>query len=381
MSKEKVISITDTPGSFKKWGPMDRHIHIADRKIGPGCPVFVIAEIGTNHNRDINQAKKLIDAACSAKADSVKFQIYEADDIVSSSIQASDYDLDKDYGKCSAKELFDRYFRTPKQWLFELVPYAKKRGLIPIATAHSRNGAMFIEESGCSAIKIASMDFNNKPVLQQIVESTNLPVILSTGMSSLDDIDQTLSWIRHCPQKSALLHCVSNYPPIPDELHLGNIPFLKNKFKNIPVGFSDHSITQLSSIAAVTLGACIIEKHITLDRNQTGPDHHFSTEPHEFKELVFAIRSVAQMVSCQERFEEPSATEMMKKQVYQRSLISKGNLKAGTIISMDNIQITRPGVGIAPKHLEKILGLKILVDAEDQTPLTFKMFGTGVDEN
>lgn len=359
---------------------MDGHIHIAGRKVGPGHPVFIIAEIGTNHNRDINQAKKLIDAAWSAKADSVKFQIYEAGDIVSSSIQASDYNLDKEYGDCPAKDLFDRRFRTPKEWLSELVPYAKKRGLVPVATAHSRDGAVFIQESGCSAIKIASMDFNNKPVLQQIVESTDLPVILSSGMSNLDDIDQTLSWIGKNRKKIALLHCVSNYPPKPEELHLGNISYLKRKL-NIPVGFSDHGITQVSSIAAVALGASIIEKHITLDRNQTGPDHSFSTEPLEFKELVSAIRSVEVMVSCQDRFEEPSADEMMKKKLYQRSLLAKGDIKAGTIISMDHIQITRPGVGIEPKYLEKVLGLKILVDADDQTPLKFEMFGKGLDKN
>lgn len=360
---------------------MDRHIHIAGRKVGPGHPVFVIAEIGTNHNRNINQAKRLIDAAGSAKADSVKFQIYEADDIVSSSIQASDYNLDKAYGQCPAKDLFDQRFRTPKQWLSELVPYAKKKGLVPIATAHSRNGAQFIQASGCSAIKIASMDFNNKPILQQIVGSVDLPVILSTGMSSLDDIDETLSWLGLNRKRLALLHCVSNYPPKPDELHLGNISYLKKRLKDIPVGFSDHSLTHVSSIAAVTLGASIIEKHITLDRNQTGPDHSFSTEPLEFKKLVSAIRSVELMISCQDRFEEPSEDEMKKKTLYQRSLLAKGDIKAGTIISMNHIQITRPGVGIAPKYLEKILGLKILVDATDQTPLSFEMFENGLYEN
>ena len=360
---------------------MDGSIHIANRKIGSGQPVFVIAEIGTNHNRDIDQAKKLIDAAWTAKADAVKFQIYEADDIVSSSIQASDYNLDEEYGQCPATALFDRRFRTPKQWLFELVPYAKNKGLVPIATAHSREGAVFIQESGCSAIKIASMDFNNKPVLQQIAGAVDLPVILSTGMSGLDEIKQTLSWMAQSKRGLALLHCVSNYPPKPHELHLGNISYLNRVLKDIPVGFSDHSITQAGSIAAVALGACIIEKHITLDRNQTGPDHAFSTQPLEFKELVCAIRSVEQMVSCPDRFEDPSAGEMMKKTIYRRSLLAKGKIKAGTRISMDNIQITRPGVGIEPKYLEKILGLEILVDAQDQTPLTFDMFGKELGES
>lgn len=345
---------------------------IGGRLVGRGQPCFIIAEIGTNHDQSLAQAKALVKAAHETGADAVKFQIYEAGDIVSNAIMPSDYGLEDTYPGITMFEAFHRHLRTPREWFPELSDYAMALGIIPLATAHSGTGAAFIDEMGMAAVKIASMDLNNLPLLSDVTRATKLPVIVSTGIASLAEIDDAVSLLARAGHPHALLHCVANYPAAAAEMRLQNIPVLLQAYA-VPIGFSDHSLSAVSSIAATTLGACIIEKHITLNRAGRGPDHPFALEPQDFKALVAAIREVEAAYRPSTGFTPPLERERKKRQLYRRSLVSARAIAKGQRIEREDIKITRPGTGLAPRHLEDVIGLRAAQDIAPETPLTWEM--------
>lgn len=347
-------------------------IKIENRLVGEGHPAFVIAEIGTNHNRRIETAKELIRATAESGADSVKFQIYEADDIVSHKVRPADYGLEKMFPSESMHQVFDRKLRTPREWFPELVNYSRELGLLPLATAHSRSGAEFIVRQGMCAIKIASMDMNNLPVLDEIAQVATVPVIFSTGLSELDEIGETVEVFKKRKVPFAILHCVANYPAAFEELHLKNMEVIR-ELHQVPVGFSDHTLSTLSSAVAVALGACIIEKHITLNRQDTGPDHPFALEPSEFKRLVSDIRLVEKAYQSNGGFKGPSERELAKRVSYRRSLVASVDIPKGTVIAKDQVKITRPGNGIPPKFFSEVVGRKALRPISAESPIEWNM--------
>ena len=347
-------------------------ITIGDRLVGEGCPCFIIAEIGTNHNSDLACARELVRVSSEAGVDAVKFQIYEADDIVNHRILTEEYGLQDLYVESTMHQVFDRYLRTPREWFPELSEYARELGVLPMATAHSGAGASFIAGQGMAAVKIASMDLNNLPVLRDIVERVKVPVIFSTGMSELPEIDETVRIFKKYGKPYAILHCVSNYPAEFAELQLQNIRVLREMY-GVPVGFSDHTLTTISSVAAVFLGASIIEKHITLNQSDLGPDHPFALEPAELKKLVEDIRRVESAYAPEAGFVGPGERERAKRILYRRSLVARRDLEAGSVIREEDIKITRPGNGILPKDLGSVIGRITLKKIEAETPLQWEM--------
>ena len=347
-------------------------ISIGGRLVGGGHPCFVIAEIGTNHNRDLAQAKKLVKASAEAGADAAKFQIYEADDIVNHRILPQEYGLQDLYPAQTMHQVFDQYLRTPREWFPELSDYARELGILPMATAHSGSGAAFIVEQGMVAIKIASMDLNNLPVLQDIADAAEVPIIFSTGMSELNEIDETVQLFKKSSKPFAILHCISNYPAAFEELHLQNIRILQEMY-HVPVGFSDHTLATLSSAVALALGASIIEKHITLNRADSGPDHPFALEPDEFEKLVDDIREVERAFDRQAGFIGPSEQEQAKRILYRRSLVTRQAISAGSVITKEDIKVTRPGSGVSPKYFNLVVGRTARREIEAETPIQWDM--------
>ncbi len=345
---------------------------IGEREVGDGHPALIIAEIGTNHNRRLDQAKTLVRAAAEAGADAVKFQIYEADDIVNRRIMPSEYGLEKLYPGKTMREVFDQDLRTPREWFPELSDFTRGQGAMPMATAHSGSAAAFICRQGMVAVKIASMDLNNLPVLRDIAEASTVPVIFSTGMSEWADIEESVQVFRRAGKPFGILHCVSNYPADFADLHLQNLCILRDTY-GVPVGFSDHTLSTLSAAVAVALGASMIEKHITLSRKDRGPDHPFALEPGEFKAMVDDIRSVESAYVRGAPFAGPSERERRKLPLYRRSLVASRRIAAGAVLAADDIKITRPGTGIAPKHLDEVIGRKASVEIPAETPITWEM--------
>jgi len=331
---------------------------------------FVIAEIGMNHDGNKQKARKLITAAAQAGVDAVKFQTFRATDIINPTLPA-DYDpQEKVPDKYRYFYQYIKEYELPYDWHDELIEYSKQKVVIFISTPCSLEAVKFLSPR-VPAFKVASMDLNNMPLLQEI-GSQKKPVILSTGIGTLNEISRAIATLKKSgTSEIALMHCISNYPALPQDLNLRNIAMLREAF-NLPVGFSDHSLGITSSIASVALGACIIEKHITLNRNTPGPDHYFALEPLELESLVKGIREVELALGKDTRRISPD--EEQKKVTYRRSLLANKHLKAGHRISRDDIVVLRPGSGIDPFDIAKVEGSVLRVDVSAYTPLKWEYF-------
>lgn len=330
---------------------------------------YTIAEMGTNHDRKKTVAKKLIDAAATAGADAIKYQVYHAGDIVSKNISAKEYGFEEYYDAETAYEVFDEHLRLPRSWFGDLTEYASKQGLDNIATVHCPDCADFVADFDIQAFKIASMDLTHLPLLKSLIRH-NLPIILSTGMASLAEIDTSVSTLRTNGHNNvAVLHCVSNYPTDPSELNLRNIPMIRDAF-DISVGFSDHTLSTLTPALAVVHGASVIEKHLTLDRKRDGPDHPFALEPNEFGTLVENINLATKAPGETSRM----LTDSGKRSEYRRSIIADTDLIAGETITEDSIRFARPGNGIEPKHIDRILGMTLQTDVSAEQVVKWQYF-------
>lgn len=342
------------------------------RKIGPGEAPYIIAEIGTNHNRDKQTAKEMIRRVAAAGADCVKFQIYEPEEIVSARVRAADYGLDKWYGDISAQEMFARHLMTPKAWFPELRDECHTLGLDLAATIHGPNGVAWSLEMDLDLIKIASMDHTNLPLLEALAGTVHAPILISFGMARLTDVDAAMEVLRKHPPGSGMFHCTALYPPRAEELMLGKIPFYRNRF-TVPVGFSDHSGDTVTALTAVGLGACFFEKHVTIDRQQQGPDHPFALEFSTLQNYVDDLQTAFISIgNCE--FREPSAREISNRSAYLKSLIAVRNLSAGDTIKVDDIYAARPGTGVQPKHLGTVLGKTLSRNVLAETPLDWADF-------
>jgi N-acetylneuraminate synthase len=346
-----------------------RQLSIASRVIGLGRPAYVIAELSANHNQSFDEAVKLVHAAKEAGADAVKLQTYTADTIT---IRCDRPEFRIGGGTLwDGKTLHDLYGEafTPWDWQPRLKRLANDLGLELFSTPFDATAVEFLEEMGVPAYKVASFELNDLPLIQRIAK-TGKPMILSTGMATLAEIGEAVDAARHsgCTQL-ALLKCTSAYPAPPTEMHLRTIPHLAETF-NVPTGLSDHTLGIAVPVAAVALGACIIEKHLTLSRKTPGPDSAFSLEPQEFKAMVEAIRTAEQALG---RVHYGLSEKEAASRVFRRSLFVTRDMKAGEAFSADNIRSIRPGHGLPPKHLSEVLGRRAVRDIVKGTPLQWDL--------
>ncbi len=342
-------------------------------RIGAGLEPYVIAEIGTNHNRDIETAKALVRMVAEAGCHCAKFQIYEPDEIVCGSIRARDYGLDGLYGDISAQEMFARHLQTPKAWMPELKELCHSLGLDFGATIHGWNGLAWAREIELDLVKIASMDHTNLPFLAALVNQVEAPILISFGMAGLEDIDAALSVLKpHKPGVGAF-HCIAVYPPEPAEMRLRTIPFLTDR-SGVSIGFSDHTTDVTTAVAALALGAVMFEKHVTLDRTQNGPDHPFALEPEMVRDYVANLKSAA-LALGQPGFTPPSPRETVNRSNYVKSIIARSGLPAGHALTADDLYLARPGTGIEPRHLAAVLGRTLVRPVAAETPLSWEDLG------
>jgi sialic acid synthase SpsE len=335
-------------------------VTIAGRLVGPGHPCYVIAEAGSNHNRDLPTALRLIDVAAEAGADAVKFQTYRAEGLYSRRTPTMSY-LDKDGLLEPGESVFDLIKRVelPWEWHQTLADHARAAGIHFLSTPFEEAAVASLEVAGVPAWKIASYEVNHLPLIRRCAK-TRLPLLISTGMASLGDIERALDTANEAGATEVLLlHCAINYPPRFEDLNLRTIPMLAAAF-GVPVGWSDHSMGHTADVAAVALGACAVEKHYTLSRDHSGPDHAFALEPAELAAMVRAIRETeAAMGSSVKRVTDAEA-EMFR--LGRRSLVAARDVPNGRTIEEADIAVKRPGYGIPVHDLETVIGRRAAHD-------------------
>lgn len=342
-------------------------IEIGGRQVGSGEPCFIIAEAGVNHNGDINLAKKLIEVAKDAGVDAVKFQTFKAENVVTRSADKAEYQKETTGAEESQYEMI-RKLELSEEDFKDLFAYAREQGTTFLSSPFDKGSVDLLDMLGVPAYKIPSGEITNFPLLRHIVRKKK-PIILSTGMSTLDEIEEALKVIREeGAEEIILLHCISCYPARIEDMNLRVIETLRNTFE-LPVGLSDHTPSVTIPIAAVALGACVIEKHFTLDTNLPGPDHKASLEPQELTKMVKAIRDVEKAMGG--GIKRPTKEEEENKKVARKSLIATRDIPAGTKLTEEMLVIKRPGTGIEPKHLEKIIGATAKVDIKRNDRITW----------
>lgn len=338
---------------------------IEDKKIGPNEPTFIIAELSANHMNDFDIAVKTIESMAEAGADAVKFQTYTPDTIT--------IDCDNEYFQIKqgtiwdGQVLYDLYEDAymPWEWQPKLKKIAEDLGLIAFSSPFDKTSVDFLEEMDVPAYKIASYEITDIPLIEYVA-SKGKPIIISTGIASLDDIELAIQTCLDAGNNQiAILKCTSSYPSPFDEINLNTIPKLEEKF-NVIVGLSDHTMGCEVSVAGVALGAKIIEKHFVLDRTMDTPDSEFSMEPQEFKQMVDSIRNVEKALG-NDTFE--LTEKMIINQDFSRSLFAVKDMKEGDIITENNVRSIRPGFGLHPKYLKMILGKKVKINLKKGNPI------------
>jgi len=331
-------------------------IEVNGKLIGPGSPCYVIAEIGSNHNGNIDTAKKMIKIAKDYGVDAVKFQIFREKTLYPFEAGSVDYlKISKSINQLVIEN------EVPDEFHKELLEYCDKVGVAYLCTPTDEKLADYLDEIGVSGFKIASYALTHIPLLRHIAKKGK-PIILSTGCTNLEEISEAVRVIREAGnEKLVLMQCVSQYPADINHTNINVINTLKIAFQ-VPVGMSDHSEDPyIVPYASVVIGADVIEKHYTLDRTQVGPDHSFAIEPDELKEMVIGIRSVEAAMGTSEKYVTEVETEM--RSFAHRSVFSTEKLEVGTVISSNNTAILRPGKkepGIAPKYYDKIIGAQVV---------------------
>ena len=345
---------------------MIKYFKIATKKIGDKNPCFLIAEIGSNHNRSKKIVKKLIKKVALAGFDAVKFQIYDPEEIFSKKITTSDVKLEKLYGKKFWWEIARDKILMPRSWFKEMFKYARSLGLITFSTIHSIKDINFLKKLKAPVLKIASIDLTYYELIKNLTKY-NLPLIISTGMADIDEISKIYNILKKKKfKKFSFLHCVSCYPPKPEEVNLNNIKYFKKKF-NIPIGFSDHSDGIAQSIASISLGANIIERHVTLDKSMIGPDHPFALNPEQMKRFVKEIREAEKSLGKFKRV--LSSRERSNRKMIRRSIVLRQDVKKNQILKLKNVKFSRPGSGIDINNINRLIGLKFKKDIRSDTLL------------
>lgn len=320
---------------------------------------FIIAEAGVNHNGDLAMAKQLVDVAVESGADAVKFQTFRAESLVTSGAERAAYQKQNMGGDESQFEMLKKLELSFEDFRI-LKKYCDGKKIEFLSTPFDEECARFlVEDLGMARVKIPSGELTNLPYLQ-VLASFQKPMILSTGMSDLQEVRQAVSVIEKISEVSlTILHCTTNYPCLFEEVNLRALQTLRETFRR-PVGYSDHTLGIEVAIAAVALGASVIEKHVTLSRTLKGPDHRCSLEPEEFKKMVESIRHIEKALGTGEK--KPTSSEMEMRKLARRSLVFSRSLSAGTTLCREDLLARRAGEGVAPQDLEKLVGLKLKVN-------------------
>jgi len=344
---------------------------IGRRAVGPGCPCFILAEAGVNHNGVPELARRLVDVAAEAGADGVKFQTFKTDRLVSRQARKAGYQVQTTGGTESQFEMLRRLELSADAHR-DLVARGQQRGLLFLSTPFDPESADLLDSLGVPAFKIGSGDVTNLPLLRHVARKGK-PMLLSTGMSRLGEVEDALRAIEEAGHPDLiLLHCVSSYPAEPKDVNLRAMATLAAAFQ-VPVGYSDHTIGSEVALAAVALGACVIEKHFTLDRTLPGPDHQASIEPAELKALVQGIRTVEQALGTGRK--EPAESEADVARAARRSLVMAKDAPAGTVLTEDLVAVQRPGTGLPPALLPCVLGRRLREDVTAGTVIQLGMLG------
>jgi pseudaminic acid synthase len=346
-------------------------LKIGHIKIGTGCKPFIIAEMSGNHNQSLDTALSIVEAAAKSGAHALKLQTYTADTITLN-VNNKEFLISDENVLWKGKSLYELYeeAHTPWDWHQPIMQRAKELGMVCFSSPFDESSVDFLEDLNVPAYKIASFENNHIPLIKKVA-STGKPVIISTGMATVADIDEavTAAYEGGC-KDLILLKCTSAYPASPYDSNVLTIPHMRELF-NCEVGLSDHTMGIGTSIAAVACGASVIEKHFTLDRSDGGVDSDFSLEPNEMKSLVIeterAYQSLGNVVYGGTKNEE-------KSKIFRRSLYVAENMKAGDIFTKRNLKIVRPGMGLSPKHYDKCIGRKVKEDLKKGTAVKWNLF-------
>jgi len=349
-----------------------RSFRVGERVIGDGAPVFVVAEAGVNHNGDLALARRLVDAAREAGADAVKFQTFRSDALVSRHAPKAAYQRATTGEAGSQAEMLSRLELSFDQHV-DLRDRCAKQGLVFFSAPFDEASVEVLAALGVSLYKVPSGEITNLPLLARIAAKRK-PVILSTGMSTLDEVAAAVDAIGAAGDPPlALLHRLSAYPAPVDEVNVRAMGTLRDRF-GCPVGFSDHTLGIAVALGAVARGAAIIEKHLTLDKSLPGPDHRASLEPGEFAELVRGIRAIE--ASLGDGDKRPMPCEADVRRVARKSLVAARALRAGEVLTSDAVAIKRPGTGIPPSALDSALGRRVRRDVMADEVLDWAMLET-----
>lgn len=344
-------------------------ITIENKKIGDGKPCFIIAEAGVNHNGTISLAKQLIDVAYEAGADAIKFQLFKTEKFVIPTAEKADYQKKNDSITTSQFQMLKKLEISETNFK-KIVAYAKKKKIIFLSTAFDDESIDLLIRLDVPAFKIPSGEITNFPSMKKIAQQEK-PVILSTGMSTLEEVREAVAYLqKHGCRDIILLHCTTSYPAPLESVNLRVMDTLHDIF-HLPVGYSDHTEGILVPIAAVARGACIVEKHITLDRTLPGPDHAASLEPYELSQMVAAIRNIECALGNNDK--KPESCEISNRMVVRKSVVASVNISKGSFLTEAMLTMKRPGTGIEPKHLQELLGKRVKQTIKMNALLTWDM--------
>jgi N-acetylneuraminate synthase/N,N'-diacetyllegionaminate synthase len=339
-------------------------VRVGPHEIGVGHPCFVIAEVGVNHNGDISVAERLIDEAAEIGADAVKFQTFTPELLATSDAPKARYQSERDDAPTQAEML--RRLALDEAAHVALKARAEARNLVFLSSAFDADAVEFLDSLDVAAIKVPSGELTNHALLAQIAR-TGRPVLMSTGMATMPEVDAAMEPFQEMGASVVLLHCVSSYPAPPAEANLRAMNTLRERFA-VPVGWSDHTPGIAIAGAAVALGANVVEKHLTLDRSMPGPDHAASLEPDEFRSMVDAVRNIESAIG--DGVKVPTAAEADIARVARKSLHWRRTLSAGDRISADDLIALRPGTGLPPSELDRLVGRAVTTPTAAGTLVT-----------
>jgi N,N'-diacetyllegionaminate synthase len=347
---------------------MVTHIAIGDRIVGPGQPCFVIAEAGVNHNGSLDLALQLVDVAADCRADAVKFQTFDAEKLATAAAKQADYQI-KNLGKTESQLAMLKRLELSEDDHRRIIDHCRQRGILFMSTPFDEESADFLDGLGMPVIKIPSGEVTNLPFLRHLAAKQR-PMILSTGMSALGEVESAVETLLAAGNRQfVLLQCISNYPADPQDVNLRAMHTMAAAFGH-PVGYSDHTLGIEVSIASVAMGACVVEKHFTLDRSLPGPDHLASAEPDELRQLMIGIRKVEAALGTGRK--AAAASEVSTAAVARRSIVASRPIIAGSTITRDDLMARRPGTGLSPAMMPQIVGLTAREDIPVGELITLK---------
>ena len=341
---------------------MSESFELAGRTIGDGRPCFVIAEAGVNHDGDLGRALELVDVAAGSGADAVKFQTFSAAELASDAAEQAAYQRERAEAE-SQRAMLER-LELPREAFEAIAARCAQRGIVFLSTPFDMASAQMLIELGVPALKVGSGELTNTPLLRELA-TTGVPLIVSTGMATLDEVTGAVEAVARAPAL-ALLHCVSSYPAPAAEANLRVLDTLRRRF-GVPVGWSDHCLEPEVALAAVARGAVIVERHFTLDRTLPGPDHAMSDDPAMLAELIRRIRVVEAALGDGEKRPQPSEADV--RAVARRSIVAARDLAEGETVDAGAVAIKRPGGGLAPAEIERVIGARVRRAVARNTPL------------